>query len=129
MIARTHGQPATPTSLGKEFMVFSERLRIALQTLQQHRFTTKFGGATGGFNAHLLTFPDVDWEAFADEFVESFDENGIKRQQFTTQIENYDGLCAVFDACRRINVILIDLCQDVWQYGEIFVLPRAFLTS
>ena len=114
MLAHTHGQPASPTTLGKEWGVFAYRLRRQIEELEHIPFTAKFGGATGNFNAHLAAFPEVDWRQFGNRFVaESF---GLERQQLTTQIENYDMMAAWFDACKRINVILIDLCRDVWTY-------------
>ena len=114
MLAHTHGQPASPTTLGKEWGVFAYRLRRQLDELERIPFTAKFGGATGNFNAHLAAFPEVDWRAFGNDFVGN--HLGLERQQLTTQIENYDMMAAWFDACKRINVILIDLCRDVWTY-------------
>ena len=114
MLAHTHGQPASPTTLGKEIMVFAYRMRRQLDYFAQIPFGAKFGGATGNFNAHLAAYPDVDWQAFGNRFVA--DQLGLERQQFTTQIENYDNMAAYFDNCKRINVILIDLCRDVWSY-------------
>ena len=114
MLAHTHGQPASPTTLGKEWGVFAYRLRRQLDELERLPFTAKFGGATGNFNAHLAAFPDVDWRAFGNDFVAN--HLGLERQQLTTQIENYDMMAAWFDACKRLNVILIDLCRDVWTY-------------
>ena len=114
MLAHTHGQPASPTTLGKEWGVFAYRLRRQLDELERIPFTAKFGGATGNFNAHLAAFPEVDWRAFGNDFVSH--HLGLERQQLTTQIENYDMMAAWFDACKRINVILIDLCRDVWTY-------------
>ncbi len=114
MLAHTHGQPASPTTLGKEWGVFAYRLRRQLDELARIPFTAKFGGATGNFNAHLAAFPDIDWRAFGNDFVAN--HLGLERQQLTTQIENYDTMAAWFDACKRINVILIDLCRDVWTY-------------
>ncbi len=114
MLAHTHGQPASPTTLGKEWGVFAYRLRRQIEELERIPFTAKFGGATGNFNAHLAAFPDVDWRAFGNDFVSN--HLGLERQQLTTQIENYDMMAAWFDACKRINVILIDLCRDVWTY-------------
>lgn len=114
MLAHTHGQPASPTVLGKEVYVFIERLekqRVALEALP---YPAKFGGATGNFNAHMAAYPDVDWVTFANRFVNEI--LGLDRSQTTTQIEHYDGLAALFDALRRINVILIDLCRDCWTY-------------
>ena len=114
MLAHTHGQPASPTTLGKEWGVFAYRLRRQIEELERIPFTAKFGGATGNFNAHLAAFPEVDWRAFGNDFVKN--HLGLERQQLTTQIENYDMMAAWFDACKRINVILIDLCRDVWTY-------------
>ena len=114
MLAHTHGQPASPTTLGKEWGVFAYRLRRQVNELERLPFTAKFGGATGNFNAHLAAFPDIDWRAFGNDFVAN--HLGLERQQLTTQIENYDMMAAWFDACKRINVILIDLCRDVWTY-------------
>ena len=114
MLAHTHGQPASPTTLGKEWGVFAYRLRKQIEELERLPFTAKFGGATGNFNAHLAAFPEVDWRAFGNRFVK--EHLGLERQQLTTQIENYDMMAAWFDACKRIGVILIDLCRDVWTY-------------
>ena len=114
MLAHTHGQPASPTTLGKEWGVFAYRLRRQVEELERIPFTAKFGGATGNYNAHLAAFPEVDWRAFGNDFVKN--HLGLERQQLTTQIENYDMMAAWFDACKRINVILIDLCRDVWTY-------------
>lgn len=114
MLARTHGQAASPTLLGKEIMVFVERLEDQVELLIQVPFSSKFGGATGNFNAHHVAFPGKDWAKLADEFVEG--TLGLQRQQYTTQIEHYDNLAAQFDAICRINTILIDLCRDVWTY-------------
>lgn len=113
MLARTHGQPASPTRLGKELNVFLERLRQQRQLLEQSTFAAKFGGATGNFNAHFATYPEQDWHAFGDAFVASL---GLRRSFPTTQIEHYDHLAATCDALKRINVILIDFSRDVWQY-------------
>ena len=114
MLARTHGQPASPTKLGKEFMVFMERLDNQVQLFSHVPYSAKFGGATGNFNAHAVAFPKKDWISLANEFVENV--LGLQRQQFTTQIEHYDNLSAHFDSIKRINNILIDLCRDVWTY-------------
>ncbi len=114
MLAHTHGQPASPTTVGKEIMVFVYRMRRQMDYFAQIPFSAKFGGATGNFNAHLAAYPDVDWRAFADRFVAG--ALGLERQQYTTQIENYDNMAAYFDNCKRINVILMDLCRDVWAY-------------
>ena len=113
MLAHTHGQPASPTRLGKELMVFVERLRNQYELLSQVPLTAKFGGATGNFNAHHVAYPNIDWKTFADKFIEEF---FLERQQHTTQIEHYDMMAALFDNLRRINIILIDFCRDVWQY-------------
>ena len=114
MLARTHGQPASPTTLGKELKVFSERLRVQWQQIGAVPFSAKFGGATGNFNAHYAAYPGVDWHRFADGFVEQ--ELKLKRSWPTTQIEHYDNLAALFDALKRFNTVLIDLCRDAWQY-------------
>ena len=114
MLARTHGQPASPTALGKEIQVFVERLDGQLKLLREVPFTGKFGGATGNFNAHHAAYPELDWVRLADRFL--LEKLSLQRQRFTTQIEHYDGLAALFDAMRRINTILVDLCRDVWQY-------------
>jgi len=114
MLARTHGQPASPTRLGKEILVFVERLENQIQLFSYIPFTAKFGGATGNFNAHHVAYPKYNWIKFADEFVES--KLGLQRQQYTTQIEHYDTLAAHFDAIKRIDNILIDLCRDLWSY-------------
>ncbi|MCD8289071.1 MAG: adenylosuccinate lyase [Prevotella sp.] len=114
MLARTHGQPASPTRLGKEIMVFVYRLQRQMQQLRALPITAKFGGATGNFNACHAAYPDIDWRTFADRFIA--DCFGLEREQFTTQISNYDSLAAIFDALRRISTILIDLCRDCWMY-------------
>lgn len=114
MLARTHGQPASPTKLGKEIAVFIERLEIQLEQLKTVPFSAKFGGATGNFNAHFVAYPQTDWVKFANDF--TMDKLGLQRSQITTQIEHYDNLAALFDAHKRINTILIDLCRDVWTY-------------
>ncbi|MFI5152553.1 MAG: adenylosuccinate lyase [Chitinophagales bacterium] len=114
MLARTHGQPATPTTLGKEIMVFVERIEDQVELLIQVPFSAKFGGATGNLNAHYVAFPKKDWTKIANEFVEG--TLGLKRQQHTTQIEHYDHLAAHFDSMKRINSILLDLCRDIWSY-------------
>ena len=114
MLARTHGQPASPTSLGKELMVFTERIENQIEQLINIPINAKFGGATGNFNAHYIAFPKKDWIAFGNEFIE--DTLGLQRLQFTTQIEHYDNLAASFDCMKRINTILIDLCRDIWSY-------------
>jgi adenylosuccinate lyase len=114
MLARTHGQAASPTILGKEIMVFVERLENQIELLIQIPFTAKFGGATGNFNAHHVAFPKKDWIKLANDFVEN--KLGLKRQQYTTQIEHYDMLAAHFDNIKRINTILKDFCRDIWTY-------------
>jgi len=114
MLARTHGQPASPTRLGKEMMVFVERLENQIQLFSYIPFTAKFGGATGNFNAHHVAFPKHNWVKFANEFTES--KLGLQRQQYTTQIEHFDTLAAHFDAIKRINTIIIDFCRDMWTY-------------
>ncbi len=113
MLARTHGQPASPTRFGKELLVFTERLEMQIQLLNQIPFSSKFGGATGGFNAHFVAYPKVDWVEFGNNFVTGL---GLKRSQYTTQIEHYDNLAAYMDCLSRINTILIDFARDVWQY-------------
>lgn len=114
MLAKTHGQPASPTRLGKEIMVFVYRLTEQLNTLKSCKMTAKFGGATGNFNAHHVAYPSYDWRAFGNQFVS--EKLGLEREQYTTQISNYDCLSAVFDAIRRINTIIIDLDRDFWMY-------------
>ena len=114
MLAKTHGQPASPTRLGKEIMVFVYRLQEQLATLRACKLTAKFGGATGNYNAHHVAYPDYDWKSFGNRFVS--EKLGLEREQYTTQISNYDHLASVFDAMRRINTILIDLDRDVWMY-------------
>ena len=113
MLARTHGQPASPTRLGKEIEVYVYRLQEQLKTLESIPHTAKFGGATGNFNAHVVAYPQHDWKRFAGEFVRSL---GLEREAFTTQISNYDQMAALFDVLARINVILIDLARDFWMY-------------
>lgn len=114
MLARTHGQPASPTRLGKELMVFVERINKQINLLRSVPVSAKFGGATGNFNAHLAAYPGVDWIEFANTFVNT--TLGLERSQITTQIEHYDNLAATFDNLKRINTILIDLCRDMWSY-------------
>lgn len=114
MLARTHGQPASPTMLGKEFMVFVERLEKQLAMLHDIAVPAKFGGATGNFNAHRAAYPQIDWVAFANKFVG--EKLGLCRSQYTTQIEHYDNLAAIFDNLKRIDTILIDLSRDMWTY-------------
>jgi adenylosuccinate lyase len=114
MLARTHGQPASPTRLGKEMAVFAERLKTQLDAFEAIPVSGKFGGATGNFNAHYVAFPEVDWVTFANRFLK--EKLGIERQQTTTQIEHYDQLAARLDALKRINNILIDFCRDIWTY-------------
>ncbi len=114
MLAKTHGQPASPTRLGKEIMVYVYRLTEQLNTLKACKITAKFGGATGNFNAHHVAYPDYDWRAFGNRFVS--EKLGLEREQYTTQISNYDYLAAIFDGIRRINTIIIDLDRDFWMY-------------
>ena len=114
MLAKTHGQPASPTRLGKEIMVFVYRLTEQLNSLKACKLTAKFGGATGNYNAHHVAYPQFDWKAFGDKFVS--EKLGLEREQYTTQISNYDYLGAIFDAIRRINTIIIDLDRDFWMY-------------
>lgn len=114
MLAKTHGQPASPTRLGKEIMVFVYRLSEQLSILKSCKMTAKFGGATGNFNAHHVAYPTYDWRSFGNQFVN--DKLGLEREQYTTQISNYDCLGAIFDAIRRINTIIIDLDRDFWMY-------------
>jgi adenylosuccinate lyase len=114
LLARTHGQPASPTTLGKEFYVFVERLEVQLVQLNNIAYSAKFGGATGNFNAHKIAYPEINWINFANNFVNS--TLGLNRSQTTTQIEHYDNLAALFDVLKRINTILIDLDRDIWTY-------------
>ncbi len=114
MLARTHGQAASPTMLGKEIMVYVERLQNQIEMFSHIPFTGKFGGATGNFNAHTVAYPKYNWKRFADNFLAN--KLGLQRQQYTTQIEHYDTLAAHFDAIKRINNILTDLCRDIWSY-------------
>jgi len=114
MLARTHGQPASPTLLGKELQIFIERISAQMSLLKQVPFSAKFGGATGNFNAHVVAYPAIDWVAFSNNFVENVLQ--LKRSQYTTQIEHYDNMAAFFDGLKRINTILIDLCRDLWSY-------------
>lgn len=114
MLAKTHGQPASPTRLGKEIMVFVDRLETQYNQLKSLPFPAKFGGATGNFNAHQVAYPEIDWVQFGNELVNEV--LGLKRSQVTTQIEHYDNLAAIFDNLRRIHVILIDFSRDIWQY-------------
>lgn len=114
MLAKTHGQPASPTRLGKEVMVFVYRLERQLEMLKACPITAKFGGATGNYNAHHVAYPRYDWKSFGNNFVA--DKLGLEREEYTTQVSNYDNLGAVFDAMKRINTILIDLDRDLWQY-------------
>jgi adenylosuccinate lyase len=114
MLARTHGQPASPTNAGKEILVFAERIEAQQSQLKAVPHSAKFGGATGNFNAHKIAYPEINWEKFADQFVN--EKLGLKRSRHTTQIEHYDNFAAQCDALRRINVILIDMCRDIWTY-------------
>jgi adenylosuccinate lyase len=114
MLAKTHGQPASPTRLGKEIMVFVYRLKTQLENLKACKITAKFGGATGNYNAHHVAYPQYDWKQFGNKFVA--EKLGLVREEYTTQISNYDNLSAVFDALKRINTIMIDMNRDFWQY-------------
>ena len=114
MLAKTHGQPASPTRLGKEIQVFVSRLEAQLELLKQVPHTAKFGGATGNFNAHHVAYPEIDWKAFAEDFLSK--SLGLERESYTTQISNYDNMAAIFDALKRINSIILDLDRDFWMY-------------
>ena len=114
MLAKTHGQPASPTRLGKEFMVFAYRLDQQVALLKQVPFSAKFGGATGNYNAHHIAYPEKDWRQFGNEFVSKY--LGLQREEWTTQISNYDNLAAYFDAIKRINTIILDMDRDIWTY-------------
>ena len=114
MLARTHGQAASPTRLGKEIMVFVERLQVQIAQVKALPYSAKFGGATGNFNAHVVAFPKIDWLSFANQFVN--ETLGLSRSKYTTQIEHYDNLAAIFDALKRINTIILDLDRDIWTY-------------
>ena len=122
LLAHTHGQPASPTRLGKEIEVFVDRLTKQVAMLRTLKAPAKFGGATGNFNAHSVAYPQVDWISFANRFVNEV--LGLDRSQVTTQIEHYDNLAAIFDNLRRINTILIDLCRDIWSYVSMEYLNR-----
>ena len=124
MISKTHGQPAVPTTLGKEFRVFSYRLEKQLAILKGVVFYGKFGGAVGNLNAHYFAYPEINWDAEFDKFVSSF---GLKRERFTTQIDNYENLAVVFDCLRRINTVLVDLSRDIWGYISIDYLSQTFV--
>ena len=114
MLAKTHGQPASPTRLGKEIKVFASRLHEQVEQLKKTPVSAKFGGATGNFNAHVVAYPTVDWKIFGNKFVG--EKLNLEREQWTTQISNYDNLAAQFDAMKRVNTILIDFCRDIWTY-------------
>ena len=114
MLAKTHGQPASPTRLGKEVQVYVYRLQSQLDELKACKLTAKFGGATGNYNAHHVAYPQIDWKSFGNKFVS--EKLGLEREQFTTQISNYDNLAAVFDGMRRINTIVVDMDRDFWMY-------------
>ena len=114
MLAKTHGQPASPTRMGKELMVFVDRINAQKKLLEQIPYSAKFGGATGNFNAHHVAYPEIDWCKFANDFLAK--KLGLQRSQITTQIEHYDNLGALFDTLKRVNVILMDLCRDIWTY-------------
>jgi len=127
MLARTHGQPASPTKLGKEIFVFVERLENQLRLLDAIPFSAKFGGATGNFNAHHLAYPTLDWQLFANDFISK--KFALHRQTTTTQIEHYDYLAAYFDALKRINTILIDFCRDIWLYVSMDYFKQKIVTG
>ena len=114
LLARTHGQPASPTLMGKEIYVFAERIEVQLKQLKAIPFSAKFGGATGNFNAHKIAFPEINWVEFANKFVDN--QLGLNRSQTTTQIEHYDNIASLFDALKRINTVIIDLDRDIWSY-------------
>ena len=114
MLARTHGQPASPTRLGKEIMVFAYRLDKQMEQLRSVPVSAKFGGATGNYNAHNVAYPSVDWKAFGTKFLQ--ERLGLEREEYTTQISNYDNMAALFDAMKRLNSIQIDMNRDFWQY-------------
>ncbi|MCB0669645.1 MAG: adenylosuccinate lyase [Saprospiraceae bacterium] len=116
MLSRTHGQPASPTLLGKEIYVFIDRIQMQMHQLYSKPVYGKFGGAVGNLNAHVVTYPDIDWISFSDQFIESL---GLKRLKYTTQIDHYDQMAVIFDTLSRINTILIDLCRDIWMYISI----------
>lgn len=113
MISRTHGQPAVPTTMGKEFKVFSYRLELQLEQLKDMKYYGKFGGASGNLNAHKYAYPEIDWIKFGESFMESMN---LERSLYTTQIDSYDSFATIFDCLKRINTILIDMCQDMWLY-------------
>jgi adenylosuccinate lyase len=121
LLSKTHGQPASPTILGKEIMVFIERLKIQIEMLSDITLYAKFGGAVGNFNAHTIAYPTIDWVGFSDRFIEKY---GLKRSRYTTQIDHYDSLGVLFDNIKRVNTILLDLCRDMWMYisDEVFKL-------
>ncbi len=121
MIARTHGQPATPTTFGKEFNVFEERLINQIETLVSIQNKGKFGGASGNLNAHYVSYPEINWDEFSDNFLKNI---GLKRSMPTTQIEHYDNMAAIFHNLSRINTVLIDLCRDIWHYISIHYLVQ-----
>ena len=113
MLARTHGQPATPTTIGSQFLVFVERLKRQFYMLKNIKLTSKFSGATGGFNAHYVAYPEKQWNIFADNFIERL---GLSRSQYTTQVDHNDSFSELFDCIKRINIILLDFCKDIWHY-------------
>jgi adenylosuccinate lyase len=121
MIARTHGQPATPTTFGKEFNVFEERLINQIETLVSIQNNGKFGGASGNLNAHYVSYPEINWDEFSNNFLKNI---GLKRSKPTTQIEHYDNMAAIFHNLSRINTVLIDLCRDIWHYISIHYLVQ-----
>ena len=121
MLSLTHGQPASPTKLGKEIRVFVERINAQIESIKNIDYYAKFGGAVGNFNAHVVAYPDINWIKFSDSFIKKY---GLKRHQYTTQIDHYDSLCALFDNFKRLNNVLVDLNQDIWLYisNEVFKL-------
>ena len=126
IISKTHGQSAVPTTMGKEFKVFSYRLEKELKNLQKLDIYSKFGGAVGNLNAHYLAYPNIDWGNFADTFLNSM---GLKRNQFTTQIDNYESLTIIFDNIKRINTILVDMCRDIWTYISMDYLKQKIISK
>ena len=126
MLAHTHGQPAVPTSLGKELKVFSERIEGQLHLLKEIPINAKFGGAVGNLSALYYIFPDIDWDDFARDFIQNY---GLQRTEWTTQIEPYDNLCAIFDNIRRINNILLDFCRDMWHYISMEYFSQKLITG
>ena len=127
MLAHTHGQPASPTTVGKEFLVFVERIKGQIDLFNKIPYSAKFGGATGNFNAHYVSYPKIDWIEFADNLVNK--KFGLKRSKYTTQIDHYDNISAQFDCIKRINTILIDLCKDIWTYISMGYFNQAIING